>query len=56
VTGGSRGIGRAIAAALIAEPGMQVVLVARDEEALASSAAELGPAASFESADVSDAG
>lgn len=41
VTGASRGIGRASAAALLAE-GARVLLVARGEEALAEAAAELG--------------
>ncbi|MEJ7717409.1 MAG: SDR family oxidoreductase [Thermoleophilaceae bacterium] len=41
VTGASRGIGRASAAALLTE-GARVLLVARGEEALAEAAAELG--------------
>ncbi|MBA2429124.1 MAG: SDR family oxidoreductase [Thermoleophilaceae bacterium] len=41
VTGASRGIGRASAAALLAE-GARVLLVARGEEALAEAAAQLG--------------
>ncbi|MBL7494166.1 SDR family oxidoreductase [Frankia sp. AgB1.9] len=41
VTGGSRGIGRAVAAALVAE-GVQVVIAARGEERLKATAAELG--------------
>ncbi|MCK9877117.1 SDR family oxidoreductase [Frankia sp. Ag45/Mut15] len=40
VTGGSRGIGRAIARALLAE-GVQVVIAARNAEALKATAAEL---------------
>ena len=43
VTGGSRGIGKAIALAL-AQEGVDVALLARGEEALASAAAELGAA------------
>jgi 3-oxoacyl-[acyl-carrier protein] reductase len=54
VTGGSRGIGRAIAEALLAEPGMEVVLLARDERALEAAATELGPSASWERVDVGD--
>ena len=45
VTGGSRGIGRAVAERLAGE-GATVLLVARDGERLAASAAELG-ASSF---------
>src|SRR3954452_11845642 len=41
VTGGSRGLGRAGAAALVAE-GAQVVISARSEDAVASTAGELG--------------
>lgn len=41
VTGGSRGIGRAVAAALIAE-GATVTITARGREALERAAAELG--------------
>jgi 3-oxoacyl-[acyl-carrier protein] reductase len=55
VTGGSRGIGRAIAAALLAEPDAQVVLVSRDAAALEAAASELGAGASWEAADVADA-
>ncbi|CAO5252010.1 SDR family NAD(P)-dependent oxidoreductase [Frankia sp. AgKG'84/4] len=43
VTGGSRGIGRAIAQALVAE-GVQVVIAARDAEVLKAAAAELSAA------------
>jgi NAD(P)-dependent dehydrogenase (short-subunit alcohol dehydrogenase family) len=41
VTGGSRGIGKAVARALIAE-GARVAVVARDQAALAAAAEELG--------------
>jgi len=41
VTGGSRGIGRAVARQLAAE-GARVIIVARDPDALAASAAEVG--------------
>ncbi len=41
VTGASRGLGRATAEALVAE-GAKVVLTARDEEAVAKAAADLG--------------
>ena len=41
VTGGSRGIGRAVAAALLAE-GAAVTICARNQEALQTAAAELG--------------
>jgi NAD(P)-dependent dehydrogenase (short-subunit alcohol dehydrogenase family) len=44
VTGGSRGIGKAAAAALLAE-GAQVAIAARDPARLAETAAELGAAA-----------
>ncbi|MCM3921886.1 SDR family oxidoreductase [Frankia sp. AiPs1] len=43
VTGGSRGIGRAVAGALLAE-GVQVVIAARDAEVLKAAAAELSAA------------
>jgi 3-oxoacyl-[acyl-carrier protein] reductase len=46
VTGGSRGIGRAIARALTAE-GVRVLLCARDPEALAAAAADLPGAATL---------
>jgi 3-oxoacyl-[acyl-carrier protein] reductase len=52
VTGGSRGIGRAIAAALTAE-GARVLLCARDPEALAAAAADL-PGAATLALDVTD--
>jgi 3-oxoacyl-[acyl-carrier protein] reductase len=41
VTGGSRGLGRATAAALVAE-GARVLVTGRDEDTVASAAAELG--------------
>jgi NAD(P)-dependent dehydrogenase (short-subunit alcohol dehydrogenase family) len=44
VTGGSRGIGKAVAAALLAE-GVEVAIAARDEARLAETAARLGVAA-----------
>jgi NAD(P)-dependent dehydrogenase (short-subunit alcohol dehydrogenase family) len=44
VTGGSRGIGKAVARSLIAE-GVQVVIIARTPEPLAEAAAELGATA-----------
>jgi NAD(P)-dependent dehydrogenase (short-subunit alcohol dehydrogenase family) len=47
VTGGSRGIGKAAAAALLAE-GAQVAIAARDAARLAEAAAELGAAAGRE--------
>ncbi|WP_235736926.1 SDR family NAD(P)-dependent oxidoreductase [Nocardioides alcanivorans] len=43
VTGGNRGIGRAVAAGLVAE-GVSVALLGRDEESLASAAAAVGAA------------
>ncbi|MBS4752495.1 SDR family oxidoreductase [Nocardioides sp. zg-ZUI104] len=43
VTGGNRGIGKAVAAALVAE-GARVVLLARDRSALEATAAEIGAA------------
>jgi NAD(P)-dependent dehydrogenase (short-subunit alcohol dehydrogenase family) len=51
VTGGSEGIGYAIAAGLVAE-GANVVLTARREPALAEAARRLGPAASYVAGDV----
>src|SRR5271166_2308541 len=56
ITGGSRGFGRAIALA-VAEAGADVVLVARDPEALARTASEVrerGSQAWTYSADVAD--
>ena len=55
MTGGSRGIGRAIATALLSDRATDVVLVSRDEAALARTASELGSGATWESADVADA-
>lgn len=52
VTGGNRGIGRAIASVLVAE-GADVVLLARDREALAVAAAQTG-ARGFVTADTGD--
>lgn len=52
VSGGSRGIGRAIARALIAD-GMDVAIIARGEADLASASAEFGKSSSIHSADVS---
>jgi 3-oxoacyl-[acyl-carrier protein] reductase len=54
VTGGSRGIGRGIASALLAEQDTKVALVSRNLKALERAAYELGPAASFQAADVAD--
>jgi 3-oxoacyl-[acyl-carrier protein] reductase len=51
VTGASRGIGRAIAGALVAE-GSKVLVVGRDPDALADVVAELGDAAVAHAADV----
>ena len=53
VTGGSRGIGYAIAQALIAG-GASVVITGRDAARLESAAAQLGPQAHGERADVRD--
>jgi NAD(P)-dependent dehydrogenase (short-subunit alcohol dehydrogenase family) len=55
VTGASRGLGRALAAAL-AERGWQVLIDGRDRATLAAAAAELGGAVSAISGDVSDEG
>lgn len=52
VTGSSRGIGRAVAAAYLAE-GARVVVNSRDPEVAARVAAELGPGATGFGADVS---
>jgi len=54
VTGGSRGIGKACARALLAE-GASVALLARDAEALAAAAAELGGDVLTVAADTTDA-
>ena len=51
ITGGSRGLGRSMAVALAAE-GAQIALVGRDQQALAESAAQIGPAARTFIADV----
>jgi 3-oxoacyl-[acyl-carrier protein] reductase len=56
VTGGSRGIGRSIAAALAAESDTRVVLVSRSQDGLARAADELGAGAGWERADVADDG
>ena len=53
VTGGSRGIGRAIAAAFI-EAGARVIITARGEEALQEAAKELGPLAIARTCDNAD--
>ena len=53
MTGASRGIGRAIAQAL-ADEGCRVLLVARDADALAATAASVGSAAVAMSIDVTD--
>jgi 3-oxoacyl-[acyl-carrier protein] reductase len=54
VTGASRGIGRTVALALAAE-GCQVLLCARDRDALAAVAAEIGDGAVALAVDVTDA-
>jgi len=54
VTGASRGIGLAIARALQAQ-GARVTLMARDPDALAAAARELGGAAAWQQVDVRDA-
>ena len=46
VTGGSRGVGRAIAAALV-EQGCKAIITGRDEEALASTCAAISPRTDF---------
>lgn len=53
VTGGSRGLGRAVATALVAE-GARVVISARDEAAVRRAAAELGTGAVGVPADNAD--
>lgn len=53
VTGGSRGIGRAIAEGLLAE-GMSVAICARGADGVASAVEEMGPAAWGEAVDVAD--
>jgi 3-oxoacyl-[acyl-carrier protein] reductase len=53
VGGGSKGLGRAVAEALVAE-GAQVLLVSRGADALARTAAELGERAEAHAADLSD--
>ena len=53
VTGGNRGIGRAIAARLVAD-GASVSVVGRDEARLAATAAELGARCDWHVADVGD--
>lgn len=53
VTGGGRGIGRAIASRLVAN-GASVTLIGRDEARLTASARELGPTCDWRLADVGD--
>ena len=53
VTGSSRGIGRAIAVALLAE-GCRVVLNGRDEATLGQAARELGGEVAVHAADVTE--
>jgi NAD(P)-dependent dehydrogenase (short-subunit alcohol dehydrogenase family) len=53
ITGGSGGIGRAIASSLLSEEG-HVVLLGRDESKLGAAVAELGPSASWRRADVAN--
>jgi 3-oxoacyl-[acyl-carrier protein] reductase len=53
VGGGARGLGRAVASELVAE-GASVLLLGRNADALASSAAELGERASWLEGDMAD--
>jgi len=53
VTGGSRGIGRAVAAGLLAE-GARVMLVARKPDVLEATCRELGPGAAGHATNVAD--
>jgi 3-oxoacyl-[acyl-carrier protein] reductase len=55
VGGGSRGLGRAVAAELVSE-GARVLLLGRDGDALEATASELGTAASWLVGDMADAG
>ena len=55
VGGGSKGLGRGIAEALVAEGG-RVLLLSRNEESLNRAVADLGPAARGVAADMADAG
>ena len=54
VTGGARGIGRALAAELLARGAAGVLLIDRDAEALAEAAAALGPKARAFACDLTD--
>jgi NADP-dependent 3-hydroxy acid dehydrogenase YdfG len=54
VTGGTRGIGRAVASALV-QAGARVFLLARTREGLDAAVAELGTAAAAHACDVTDA-